>query len=215
MAILYTQRHLDDIAGFLHKWKLQLNANKTQMIIFTTRRRAEDKQPLQINGTNIEETNVLKYLGATLDKRLNFNKHIEEVNKQTIVARTTIGLYIDHITPLNIKLKIQLYRAYVQSIIIYAAPVWSSTNKRNINSLQAQENHCLRKILGLQRYEISNHNLLHRFNMQPLEQRLRATTDKFFNRVVKHHEITRYIGQLTTQNAGFRVKHHLINSILE
>lgn len=98
---------------------------------------------------------------------------------------------------------------------MYAAPAWRSTNERNINSLQAHENKCLGKILGMQRYEISNRNLLRHFNTEPLEQRLKATTSKCYKRDIKQQEITSHIGQLTTQNAGFRVKHRLINVILE
>lgn len=129
MAVTYTQRQLDEIVKFFHKWKLQLNADKTQAIIFTKRRKIENKPPLTINGTQIQEETELKYLGVVLDKTLTFTKHINETRKKTIIARRAINPYIQVTTPLNEKLKRQLYRAYIQSILMYAAPVWSSTSK--------------------------------------------------------------------------------------
>lgn len=46
--------------------------------------------------------------------------------------------------PLDKELKIQLYRAYVRSILTFSAPVRASATRCHMDKLQVVENYCLR-----------------------------------------------------------------------
>jgi hypothetical protein len=55
--------------------KLSLNHSKTKEIIID-RRRCKDEHPkIQIGGTEIEQVTTHKYLGMTLDNRLDYHDH--------------------------------------------------------------------------------------------------------------------------------------------
>lgn len=146
-ATSYTQRHLNLLLQYFNKWKLKINEEKTRTIIFTKRTRRRQAR-VNIGNTAIEEEQHLKYLGVTLDKRLNFNKHIRNTKRKANAAKSLIAPYIHYTTPLNKNLKLRICKAYITSILTYAAPVWCSTSKSNINTLQAIENRALRIIIG-------------------------------------------------------------------
>lgn len=115
---------------------------------------------------------------------------------RSAIARRNIGPYIEKQHPLSPKLKVQLYRAYVLSIVMYAAP--SSVSNANINKLQAQENHCLRKILGKKRYETTNENLV-QFHLRSQSERIKSTTNKFSNKQQDNTTLHETLGKSTKE----------------
>lgn len=78
------QRSLTRVENFFHKWKIRANPPKTQAIIFPydNRIRRRRTTPLTLNGTPVEYTNVVKYLGVSLDRRLTFAGHINDFRKK-------------------------------------------------------------------------------------------------------------------------------------
>lgn len=89
-------------------------------------------------NTNIEETDSVKYLGVILDRKLLFKNHIESIRKKARIAKSFIYLYIQNTNPLSKKLKIQLYKAYIWSIVLYAAaaPIWSQVANYLIEEIE-------------------------------------------------------------------------------
>lgn len=215
-ARIYTQRHLNVITQYFRKWKLKVNEDKTQTITLTKKtKQPTETNKIKINGIEIDETTEVKYLGVTLDKRLTFRKHIRETRKKAAAARQLILPYINFHTPMPKKLKLQIYKTYVASILTYASPVWSSASTTNRRYLQVAETTCLRKIIGKTASEITNQELYRETNIKPLPIVIKERTQKFFGTVVKRHEFTNKIGSTTTANAPFLVKHKLINSLID
>lgn len=99
LAKIYTQRHLEEIARYFHKWKIKINAAKTQTITLT-KRRGRPTEPLRIEGEEIRDAETLKYLGVVLDRG--------KARHRALGARTMMFPYIQKTCPLNRKLKLQL-----------------------------------------------------------------------------------------------------------
>lgn len=91
-----------------------------------------------------------------LDKKLTFKQHIEDTRRKAHATKQIIEPYIQKITPLPEKRKIEIYGAYIKSLILYVGPAWSSASKSNLKRLQVIENYCLRGILGLKRIDNRN-----------------------------------------------------------
>ena len=66
---------LNKISMWFQSNKLALNIGKTKFILIH-RRRQEIKLQLKINGTTLEQTDQIKYLGVIIDHKLNWKPHI-------------------------------------------------------------------------------------------------------------------------------------------
>jgi hypothetical protein len=74
------QEHLILIEAWLNKWKFKINESKSTQITFTLQKGT--CPPVQINHTKIQPKEHAKYLGLTIDKKLNWNQHIIKKRKQ-------------------------------------------------------------------------------------------------------------------------------------
>lgn len=143
------QNALNKISDYLTKWKIKINTQKTQAIIFPFNRsyRRTPTIDMQFQNNNIEITNEVKYLGVTLDKKLNFKSHIENTKMKTIKCMYSLYPMLKS-TRLSIKNKNILYKTVIRPIITYAAPIWCEAPKRFIKILQIVQNRCLKLIHG-------------------------------------------------------------------
>ena len=71
------------------QWKMQLNADKTVELIFSTKRVKPLHPPLLLGNDVVTETAEHKHLGMVLDSKLDFQSHIKEA---ILKARQGIGL---------------------------------------------------------------------------------------------------------------------------
>ena len=82
------QKMLEKVLKYFTKWKIRENEGKTESIVFNKSRPIINSN-LVINGVAINWLDDIKYLGLTLDKKLIFGKHINNiVNKCLGLLRT-------------------------------------------------------------------------------------------------------------------------------
>jgi ribonuclease HI len=62
---------------------LSVNPKKTSLILFTRKRKLESISRLTLFGTELIETNEVKYLGIVLDKKLTWKPHLEDRLKKS------------------------------------------------------------------------------------------------------------------------------------
>jgi hypothetical protein len=78
------QKTVDIIADWSTKWKLNLNATKSECSIFSTyTREAGDKASIFINGKKIPFNPTPRLLGVRLDRQLSFGPHTKELCEST------------------------------------------------------------------------------------------------------------------------------------
>lgn len=213
-AMSYAQRHVDFLVHYFDKWQLTLNIPKTAVMFLTKKYKQYEGPSLQIRGQAIELSNDIKYLGVTLDKGLTFTRHINNVKAKGYGVLKIIRPYIKRHIPMSQITKTLIYKAYLRSTLLYAAPVWSSASKTNINKLEVLERRALRNILGVTKQDIHNDDVYQRTNTRPLRDVIRLKTDKFFTTKIHQTDLTRDIGMYNRNEAPFRVKHKLINDLL-
>lgn len=146
------QSALNNISKYLDKWKIKINSEKTQAILFPFNRsyRRTPTINMMFQGRNIEISNEVKYLGLTLDKKLNYNSHIENTKSKAIKCMYSLYSMLKS-TRLNLRNKNILYKSVIRPIITYASPIWSGAPKRFIKQLQVVQNRCLKLIHNLPR----------------------------------------------------------------
>ena len=80
LAAEYLQKDLDKLARWCAKWRINLNPEKTNAIIFSKSQTIIKAEPaLSLCGDLLSYYPHIKFLGITFDNRMTFTKHFEEI----------------------------------------------------------------------------------------------------------------------------------------
>jgi hypothetical protein len=124
------------------RWNIRINEDKTQAIYFSHKIRPPESF-LTINGQNTQFVNSVKYLGVILDRKITWGLHIKMI--ETKAFRTFIRTYSlfknEH---LSTNIKLNLYKAFIRSIMTYASPAWEFAVNIHLLKLQRLQNKVLR-----------------------------------------------------------------------
>ncbi|EFA13335.2 putative RNA-directed DNA polymerase from transposon X-element-like Protein [Tribolium castaneum] len=205
------QSHLDKLSQFYNKWKIKINASKTTLTHFTHKKKFKTTT-IHINNFPISPTPDTKLLGLTLDKKLTFTKHINNVINKAQTAYVTLLPLLNYKSPLTIELKTYIYQTYILPIILYASPIWSPlTNQQNIDKIQKFQNKILRTITNLPKYTLTTE--LHKTtNTLTIKNKLSQINKNFFQEQIKKTNLTKNIANLNHLNRNFKFRKKLLSS---
>lgn len=102
---------------------LNVNPSKTVIVPFTKRRTLNLKKPT-LKGVQIEFASEVKYLGVTLDKKLNWNSHLEQAIKKGTTALWACKKTIGKKWGLRPSMTHWIYTAIVRPRVTYASMIW-------------------------------------------------------------------------------------------
>jgi hypothetical protein len=100
---------IDTLHRYFTKWKLRVNGNKTEAMLFTKRRPAAPPQP-QFQHTVIPWSPSIRYLGLTLDSKLPFTKHLHAVTHKATGAFLQLFTLLARDSTLSLHNKLTLYK---------------------------------------------------------------------------------------------------------
>ena len=103
-------------------------------------------------------------LGVFLDENLNFNYHIKQVKNK---VSTALFFLIKAKNILSSKALKFLYFALVHSHFLYCLPIYSSTSKKNLDTLYIVQKKCIRTICKA-KYNSHTQPLFYSLNILPL-----------------------------------------------
>ena len=119
----------------IEKWflsnKLTINASKTEYMINGIVQ-SENPFNISLNGTCLNKSNSVKYLGVMIDDKLSWKNHIELLEKKLSTACALI-CKLRYFVDQNCLMK--YYYAHVYSHLQYAVLAWGSSNKSTLNKL--------------------------------------------------------------------------------
>ena len=61
------------------KWRININRQKTQVILFENKSKKSSKIEITVNGSVIKQVKEEKILGIIVDEKLTFKSHIEYI----------------------------------------------------------------------------------------------------------------------------------------
>ena len=131
--------------------KLTLNIGKTVMMLFQPnkgkkRNTTQDPSKFSVNllGSQIPCRSQTKFLGLTIDDKLNWDSHIKNI---MLKIRSRIGLLRKGKNLLTRHAKKILYYAQIHSVLQYGLVVWGPlSSKGNLSKLQKIQNKCVQLI---------------------------------------------------------------------
>lgn len=126
--------HLKKATQWCNKWRIKINENKTQCVVFS-RRNPSSVPLLKLADRKIEYSKDTKYLGIYLDHRLSWNKHFTNIRGKTL--QRIHQLYPLFSSPyITLEKKVNLYKSLIRSAMLYSAPAWGTASKYHIQTLQ-------------------------------------------------------------------------------
>lgn len=135
VALVYRGRHMSTLCERMQQgleitldWcaeqQLSVNPQKTELILFTRRRRLGAYQLPVMNGVELKLSTEVKYLGVILDNKLTYGRHVEEqCNKAKRIMWALRGAF-GRTWGLQPKQTLWLYTSIVRPILLYASIIW-------------------------------------------------------------------------------------------
>ncbi|GBN89043.1 RNA-directed DNA polymerase from mobile element jockey [Araneus ventricosus] len=173
-ALTPLQNYLTNLETLLIRWKIKLNVDKTEAILFFKQK--NDWPKLNIYDTPVDWKNEVQYLGVALDKTLTHTNHAREKFNKALRAQYSL---ICRNSSLSIDNKVLIYFAYLCPILAYAIPIWECTSKSNLTQIQALETKTLRMI-GNARWYHRNKEIRTALKIPSLTKFIRKLSDKFY-----------------------------------
>ena len=121
---------------FLSTWlkanKLSLNTKKTFFIVFHRARIKDHRISIQMDGSVLNRSTSIKYLGVLIDHNLNWCEHIAYIKNKVSKG---VGIMYKARQYLDKKSLQNLYYSYIYPYLIYCIEVWGSACQTHLHPL--------------------------------------------------------------------------------
>ena len=147
-AVRKAQAAVDSVIEWSRKWKVNLNADKSEASFFTTAsHEAKFKPEIIIDKKTINVEPNPRLLGVFLDCKLSFNHHVKTVTKKTGSKMRMLAAVSNAEWGWRKHDLKKLFIAHVRSVIDYAGMAWQPwLSKSQVNNLDICQNKALRLI---------------------------------------------------------------------
>ncbi len=141
------QKELDSVSVWVEHNRLALNITKTICIAFSSNSilRRNHHLSLYIKNTALEQVRKVKLFGLTIDEKLSWSTHIDNIVVKMGRAISVIKRCAMYLNNHTMKLVTQ---ALVLPHLDYCSVVWSCASNKDIHKLQLVQNRAARLVLG-------------------------------------------------------------------
>lgn len=179
------QTSTNDVVQWFNKWNLCLNPAKSEAKIFTLKRLHEPPE-IVINNSRINwnpPDQAIKYLGVLLDRKLNFNLHVNSKLNQAYSRLSILFPIINRRSSLKSSCTVLIYKTILRPLVLYACQVWGLViSSKKLSKIQVFQNKVLRIAVNSPWY-IRNVQLHRELGIDPVIEYIRKMTVKFSHRL--------------------------------
>ncbi|GFX43607.1 RNA-directed DNA polymerase from mobile element jockey [Trichonephila clavipes] len=179
------QHFLDKLENWLTDWRIAINVEKTQAIVFRKWGVIDPQTELTLFDDNIQWVPVVRYLGLHIYSRLTYKNHIDYLSDK---FWGRIGLAISLIgrsSPLSLENKVILYKQILRPTITYGSPIWGAAAPTHTKRIQIIQNKILRIIANAPWY-VRNSVIHHDLHMEPIDNYITRTSRNVFTSIQNH-----------------------------
>jgi hypothetical protein len=115
---------------------------------------------------------------VTLDKRLTWSTHIEQIRKKASQRLGVLGPLLNKRSGLSFRNGVLLFRQLIRPMMDYACPVWRFAARCHIRKLQVLQSKCLR-IATDAPWDMSSRQIHEDLGVPFFADHIRAVTDSF------------------------------------
>ena len=153
LAREYRQRDLDKLARWCAKWRIKLNPQKTEVMIFSKSQTAIRAEPaLSLYGDLLSYYPEIKFLGITFDNRMTFTKHFEEILERCNQKSHCLRILVNRKLGPSPSTILQIYEQCVRPIFEYGIVSTITVSETVITKIQRLQNSFIKLALCLPKY---------------------------------------------------------------
>ena len=183
------QKCLDNLESYCTKWKLEINMEKTKVILFNRQGSLIKKHKFTYKLNHIDIAREYKYLGFIFTCSGSTNAGITNLINQAKKACFSIQYYLSVSKNKNIDIYLKLFDSKVKPILLYACEAWADTFKidSNItnlllkNKLEKFQITVLKQLLGVSQ-KTTNISVLLELGRYPISINIQYQAIKYFLR---------------------------------
>ena len=145
-------RCLNDIKEWMSTRKFKLNPNKTEFIIFGSKRQSDKLKacfPIDILSSPLSPVHSVRNLGVWFDSEFSLSKHVQNICKSCFVKLGDFRYVRQFFTH---DVHVLLDNALVSSRLDYWNSLFKSLSKFNLHKLQCIQNIAARIVFNTSRY---------------------------------------------------------------
>ena len=153
LAAEYLQRDLDKLSRWCARWRMQLNPEKTKVIIFSMSQTAIRAEPaLSLYGDLLSYYLLIKFSGVTFDNRMTFTEQFEEILERCNQKFHCSGILANRKWGPSSTTILQIYKQCVRPIFEYGIVFSITVSGSVINKIQRVQNSFITLALRLPKY---------------------------------------------------------------
>jgi hypothetical protein len=118
------QEALNVVVKWVANEGLNISPRKTAIVPFTKRRKTEGLGPLQLQGKELKMLDEVKYLGVTLDSKIDWKQHLQKIIRKTQTTFAVVRCTCGNKWGLRPSTVHWLYTMVIKPSILHAALVW-------------------------------------------------------------------------------------------
>jgi hypothetical protein len=178
----YLESYLNNIKRWLSEWRIAINVSKSTTInLARDGRRFIQPRPVTLCGEPIAWVDTTRYLGVTLDTRLTWSPHIDQV-RRTAQRMGMLGPLLNRKSDLSVRNGVLLYKQLIRPLMDYVCPAWRSAARSHVRKLQVLQSKCLRLATGAPWY-VSNRQIHEDLGVPLFADHIRALTGSFHSKL--------------------------------
>ena len=181
------QRKLQADVDCIYKWVeengMKLNAAKTTVVSFTTRRSPKETS-YSINGEALAKSRTCKYLGVTLSSNLSWSTHIAKMTSKAIKSLHFVMRNLKNSYP---KTKQHAYLSLVRPLLEYCSAIWDPHSATHITAIEKVQRKAARYVTNChrkwckksQRPHVSTSKIVNELKWDKLETRRKRVSLRY------------------------------------
>ncbi|GFU53043.1 RNA-directed DNA polymerase from mobile element jockey [Trichonephila clavipes] len=188
-AVRTSQAYLSQLEIWLTKWRISINTEKTNAIIFRKRRSQTMPTQLKLFDESIDWTFETSYLGLTLNDNLTYRPHFNEIKKKYWSKHFSLIELLGKKSKLSLKNRIFIFKTYLRPILTYGCAIWGAAGNNHLEDLQRLQNKVLRIIARAPKF-IPRSVLHEELRVEPIHTLIANLSANFHSSIPYHNNPT-------------------------
>ncbi|XP_016409773.1 RNA-directed DNA polymerase from mobile element jockey-like isoform X2 [Sinocyclocheilus rhinocerous] len=136
------QKAVNEVENWANCWGFRFSVAKTQVICFSKKKKNPSLN-VKMYGYQLEQVNVLRFLGMWMDSKLNFKIHIQKLIEKCKKGINVLRCLSGAEWGASCQSLKRIYGAVIRSNIDYGSVVYSSANKILLKKIEVIQNQAL------------------------------------------------------------------------
>ena len=128
-----TRKTINTIINWCQTKDLTISALKTKIVMFTWNKKWT-LRPIVVGNTTIELSTSAKFLGVTLDSKLNYNEHITNITRKATASLLQCRRAVGPTWGMSPNTCSWIYTAVIRPILTYCCSIWIRSTNTNMNA---------------------------------------------------------------------------------